>query len=49
MKKLKAIPKFRSKIAERKLWETHDTTQYADWSQARLVRFPNLKLSKKTA
>lgn len=49
MKKLlKPIPKFRSITAERKFWETHDTTQYLDWSQAQPARFPNLKPSTKS-
>ena len=30
---------------ERKFWETHDSTDYLDWSKAKNVRFPNLKLS----
>ena len=47
-KPLKTIPKFRSTRAERKFWETHDTTQYLDWSQAQLVRFPNLRPSTKS-
>ena len=47
-KPLKTIPKFRSTEAERKFWETHDTTQYLDWSQAQLVRFPNLRPSTKS-
>jgi len=47
MKKLKPVPKFRSTIAERKFWETHDATQYLDWSQAQLARFPKLKPSTK--
>ncbi len=45
MKKLKAIPRFRSLAAERKFWETHNTTQYLDWSRSHLARFPNLKPS----
>ena len=45
---LKAIPEFRSEAAERRLWETHDSTQYVDWSKAEFVRFPNLKPSTKT-
>jgi hypothetical protein len=49
MKKLKAIPKFRSTIAERKFWVTHDTTQYLDWFRAQLARFPKLKPSTKAA
>ncbi len=44
-KPLKKIPKFRSEAAERKFWETHDSTDYLDWSKAKRVRFPNLKLS----
>jgi CopG antitoxin of type II toxin-antitoxin system len=45
-KKLKRISKFRSEAEERRFWETHDSTKYVDWSKARRVRFPNLKLSK---
>lgn len=44
-KKLKPIPHFRNETAERKFWETHDSTDYVDWSKARRVQFPNLKLS----
>jgi predicted DNA binding CopG/RHH family protein len=44
-KKRKSIPKFRSEAAERKFWETHDSTDYVDWSTASRVSFPNLKLS----
>ena len=44
-KKLKPIPRFRSEAEERKFWETHDTTDYLDWSKAQRVRLPNLKLS----
>jgi len=44
-KTLKPIPHFRSEAAERKFWETHDSTDYVDWSKAERVRFPNLKLS----
>ncbi len=47
-KHLKTVPKFRSTTAERKFWETHDTTQYLDWSQAQLARFPNLRPSTKS-
>lgn len=45
---LKPVPKFRSEAAERKFWETHDTTAYLDWSKADLVRLPNLKPSTKS-
>lgn len=44
-RKLKSIPRFRSEADERKFWETHDSTDYIDWSKAQRVQFPNLKLS----
>ena len=44
-KTLKPIPRFRSEAEERKFWETHDSTDYVDWSKAERVRFPNLKPS----
>jgi predicted DNA binding CopG/RHH family protein len=44
----KPIPEFRSEAAEREFWETHDTVDYVDWSQARVVTFPNLKPSTET-
>jgi len=44
-KNLKPIPKFKSEAEERKFWETHDSTDYLDWSKAEPVRFPKLKLS----
>jgi uncharacterized DUF497 family protein/predicted DNA binding CopG/RHH family protein len=45
---LKAIPKFRTEAEERRFWETHDSTEYVDWSKAEFVRFPNLKPSTET-
>ena len=42
---LKPIPKFKSEAEEREFWETHDSTEYLDWTKAKRVRFPNLKLS----
>jgi predicted DNA binding CopG/RHH family protein len=44
----KPIPSFRSDQEEREFWETHDTTDYVDWSRGRIVRFPNLKPSTTT-
>jgi predicted DNA binding CopG/RHH family protein len=44
-KKLKPIPKFRNEAEKRKFWETHDSTDYLDWSKAVRVTFPNLKPS----
>ncbi|MFP5229003.1 MAG: BrnA antitoxin family protein [Acidobacteriota bacterium] len=46
--RLRPIPKFASEAEERKFWETHDTTDYVDWSRAKLVSFPNLRPSTKT-
>lgn len=43
--KLKNIPHFANEAEERRFWETHDSTDYVDWSKAKRVRFPNLKLS----
>jgi predicted DNA binding CopG/RHH family protein len=45
MKKLKPIPAFKTEAEERKFWETHDSTDYVDWSKAERVRLPNLKPS----
>ncbi|HEY8337679.1 MAG TPA: BrnA antitoxin family protein [Tardiphaga sp.] len=45
MSKLKPIPAFKGEAEERKFWETHDSTDYIDWSKAERVRFPNLKPS----
>lgn len=47
-KTLKKIPRFRSEAEERAFWATHDSTEYIDWSQARVARFPNLQLSTAT-
>src|SRR2546427_2821449 len=44
-KNLKAIPKFKTEVEERRFWEEHDSTSYVDWSGAERVRFPNLKPS----
>jgi predicted DNA binding CopG/RHH family protein len=43
MSKLKPTPAFKNEAEERKFWETHDSTDYVDWSKAQRVRFPNLK------
>ncbi|WP_291828832.1 BrnA antitoxin family protein [Bosea sp. (in: a-proteobacteria)] len=44
-KPLKRIPTFQSEAEERTFWETHDSTDYVDWTKASTVRFPNLKPS----
>lgn len=46
-KKLKPIPKFKSEKEEREFWQKVDSTEYVDYSTARLVSFPNLKLTTK--
>ncbi|MGH8859386.1 MAG: BrnA antitoxin family protein, partial [Polaromonas sp.] len=47
-KQTKAIPKFTSEAQERAFWETHDTTDYLDWSKAKKATLPNLKPTTKT-
>lgn len=47
-KSLKKIPSFKSENAERTFWDTHDSTEYVDWSKAKRARFPNLKPSTET-
>ena len=47
-RRLKPIPKFANEAEERAFWESHDTTDYVDWSRAKVVSFPNLKPSTKT-
>jgi predicted DNA binding CopG/RHH family protein len=46
-KKLKLIPKFKSEKEEREFWQRVDSTQYVDYSTARRVSFPNLKLTSR--
>lgn len=43
--KLKKIPHFKSENAERRFWETHDSTDYVDWNKAKSVRLTELKPS----
>jgi len=47
-KRLKPIPKFANEAAERAFWESHDSTDYVDWSKAQRVVLPNLKPSTQT-
>lgn len=44
-RKLKTIPRFRGERDEREFWESHDSTDYVDWSKAQRARLPNLKPS----
>ncbi|MEH2562683.1 putative DNA binding CopG/RHH family protein [Bradyrhizobium sp. AZCC 2289] len=45
VKKPKPRPAFKTEAEERKFRETHDSSDYVDWSKAGRVRFPNLKPS----
>lgn len=44
----KAVPSFASEREEREFWESHDTSPFVDWSQARIAVFPDLKPSTET-
>ncbi|MCX6783716.1 MAG: BrnA antitoxin family protein [candidate division WWE3 bacterium] len=45
---IKKIPKFKNEDAERLFWDTHDTTEYFDFSKPISISFPNLKPSTET-
>ena len=45
--KRRPVPVFNTEAEERAFWESHDSSDYVDWSKARRVRFPNLKPSTK--
>ena len=47
--KLRPIPKFKTEAAERAFWETHDSTEYLDWSKAQRMRFPKLEPSTQSS
>ncbi len=47
-KPAKKIPRFESEAQERAFWESHDSTDYVDWSHARRAVLPNLKPTSKT-
>jgi predicted DNA binding CopG/RHH family protein len=44
----KTPPDFASEAEERAFWESHDSSEYVDWTQAESARFPSLKPSTKT-
>jgi predicted DNA binding CopG/RHH family protein len=44
-KKRKPIPKFSSEAEERAFWESGDSSDFVDWSQAKRIRLPRLKPS----
>lgn len=41
----KTVPEFKTEAEERAFWETHDSSEYVDWSTAQPARLPNLKPS----
>ena len=47
-KTLNQMPKFRSEGAERRFWQTHDTSDYFDAAKSMRAVFPNLKPSTQT-
>jgi predicted DNA binding CopG/RHH family protein len=47
-KPTKTVPKFANIAQERAFWETHDSTDFLDWSKAQKVTLPNLKPTTKT-
>lgn len=44
----KKIPSFENEDEERKFWESHDSSEFLDWGQAKRVALPNLKPTTKT-
>jgi len=48
MSKLKPLPEFATEADERAFWESHDSTDYVDWSRGERARLPNLKPSTKS-
>ncbi|BBU69974.1 MAG: BrnA antitoxin family protein [Rhodocyclaceae bacterium] len=47
-KPAKKIPSFKNEVEERKFWESHDSSEFLDWTQAKQVALPNLKPTTKT-
>ena len=47
-RKAKSPPQFRNEAEERRFWETHDSSDYVDWSKAERVRLPNLRPSTRS-
>ena len=48
MSKTQKTPEFRSEAEERAFWESHDSSDHVDWSEARPTRLPRLKPSTKS-
>ena len=43
-----AIPEFKTEAQERAYWESHDSSEHLDWTQAQKVKLPNLRPTTKT-
>ncbi len=39
----KQLPRFANEAAERRFWETHDSTDYVDWTRAERAVFTQIK------
>lgn len=49
MKTIKSdIPEFKTEAEEASFWQTHDSTEFLDWSGAEFVTFPQLKPTLKS-
>jgi hypothetical protein len=44
-RKARPYPQFRDEAEERRFWESHDSSDYVDWSNAERERLPNLERS----
>lgn len=45
---MKRLPKFKNEAEERRFWQTHDSTEYVDWSSAEKTILADLKPSTKS-
>lgn len=44
----KNIPTFKNEAEERRFWQTHDSAEYVDWSEATEVIMPKLRPSTRS-
>ncbi|MBU2495441.1 MAG: BrnA antitoxin family protein [Candidatus Omnitrophota bacterium] len=47
MNKLKKAPALKSENEVLKFWDSHDSTDYVDWSKGKKALFPNLRPTSK--
>lgn len=45
---LAVVPEFSTEAQERAYWESHNSTEHLDWTQAQKVNLPKLKPTTKT-